>query len=426
MKSEYLVKKIMTKGGERFCMILNSNSGLPLYYQNIYLGLLGRQKNKSFNAILRNAYVLILFEKYLIKENISILERVSNKTFLSYTELYSLSEFLRVKRKKRKIIDMVTYKKVNEENLHYRLTVISDYISWIYDSFYRGSVYETNSLLKFIKSNFQKHKPKITSYSYMSDNFKSLEKETVEALLECVSPESEYNPFERNCRKRNQLAILILYETGMRGGELLNLKISDFKRKQRYLKISKRINDPEDPRVFQPLVKTVEREINISERLCMQISSYIEGERSYHAKCKNHDYLLVTHKSGVTEGLPLTISAYNKIMRKIKEIEHEGSSFRHFTGHCLRHTWNYIYSLKYIGVTDPYKLNELDRIRCIRMGWKVNSKSVLIYNNRFISEEASRAFQEADLLKEEKINNNKGGVNGEIDFRKTLGIKSKR
>lgn len=60
------------------------------------------------------------------------------------------------------------------------------------------------------------------------------------------------------------------------------------------------------------------------------------------------------------------------------------------------------------------------------MGWKVNSKSVLIYNNRFISEEASRAFQEADLLKEEKINNNKGGVNGEIDFRKALGIKSKR
>ena len=36
------------------------------------------------------------------------------------------------------------------------------------------------------------------------------------------------------------------------------------------------------------------------------------------------------------------------------------------------------------------------------------------------------AFQEADLLKEEKINNNKGGVNGEIDFRKALGIKSKR
>ncbi|WP_426709890.1 hypothetical protein [Enterobacter cloacae complex sp. 284J4] len=39
--------------------------------------------------------------------------------------------------------------------------------------------------------------------------------------------------------------MLILYETGMRGGELLNLKISDFKRKQRYLKISKSINYPD-------------------------------------------------------------------------------------------------------------------------------------------------------------------------------------
>jgi hypothetical protein len=94
MKSEYLVKKIMTKGGERFCMILNSNSGLPLYYQNIYLGLLGRQKNKSFNTILRNAYVLILFEKYLIKENISILERVSNKTFLAIQSYIHYQSFL--------------------------------------------------------------------------------------------------------------------------------------------------------------------------------------------------------------------------------------------------------------------------------------------------------------------------------------------
>ncbi|EDP8618835.1 site-specific integrase, partial [Salmonella enterica] len=48
-------------------MILDSKNGLPLYYQNIYLSLLHKQKNKSFNTVLRNAYTLIAFENYLIE-----------------------------------------------------------------------------------------------------------------------------------------------------------------------------------------------------------------------------------------------------------------------------------------------------------------------------------------------------------------------
>ncbi|HAX5956028.1 TPA: site-specific integrase, partial [Escherichia coli] len=115
-------------------MILDSKNGLPLYYQNIYLGLLCKQKNKSFNTVLRNAYTLISFENYLIESNINLIERIRAKTFLSFTEIYSLSEHLRVKNKKQKVLDIKEYKKFNQENLHYRLTVISSYISWIYES----------------------------------------------------------------------------------------------------------------------------------------------------------------------------------------------------------------------------------------------------------------------------------------------------
>ena len=103
MNRRYLVKKIMASDGNRFCMILDSKNGLPLYYQNIYLSLLHKQKNKSFNTVLRNAYTLIAFENYLIESNINLIERIRAKTFLSVTEVYSLSEYLRVKRSIKKI-----------------------------------------------------------------------------------------------------------------------------------------------------------------------------------------------------------------------------------------------------------------------------------------------------------------------------------
>lgn len=427
MNRRYSVKKIMASDGNRFCMILDSKNGLPLYYQNIYLSLLHKQKNKSFNTVLRNAYTLIAFENYLIESNINLIERIRSKTFLSFTEIYSLSEQLRVKNKKQKVIDIKEYKKINQEDLHYRLTVISSYISWIYESYFSTTIYETNIIIKSVNLLFRKHKPKLNSQLYLNNDFKSLEKENLDILMQCLEPESQYNPFvDINCRKRNQLIILILQETGMRGGELLNLKISDFNKEKRYLKVCKRVNDPADPRVFQPLVKTFERELNISKKLSMQISSYIDNDRSFYSKSLNHNYLFITQKSGPTEGFPLSISAYHKVIKQISRIEFNGVSFHNFTGHCLRHTWNYIYSLKYIGVTDQYRLTQLDRIRCVRMGWKMNSKTVLIYNNRYISEETLKAFEEADLVNNKIINKIEGEIDESINVRKLLGIKGKR
>ncbi|NHX64756.1 site-specific integrase, partial [Klebsiella pneumoniae] len=358
---------------------------------------------------------------------INLIERIKSKTFLSFTEIYSLSEQLRVKNKKQKVIDIKEYKKINQENLHYRLTVISSYISWIYESYFSTTIYETNIILKSVNLLFRKHKPKLNSQLYLNNDFKSLEKESLDILLQCLEPESQYNPFvDISCRKRNQLIILILQETGMRGGELFNLKISDFNKEKKYLKVCKRVNDPADPRVFQPLVKTFERELNISKKLSMQISSYIDNDRSLYSKSLNHNYLFITQKSGPTEGFPLSISAYHKVIKQISRIEFNGVSFQNFTGHCLRHTWNYIYSLKYIGVTDQYRLTQLDRIRCIRMGWKMNSKTALIYNNRYISEETLKAFEEADLVNNKIINKIEGEIDESINVRKLLGIKSKR
>lgn len=81
MTGDYLVKKLKSETGERVCMILNAKTGLPLYYNNIYLTLLSRVKGKSFNTVLRNAYILILLEEYLSKSGINLKERMEKSSF---------------------------------------------------------------------------------------------------------------------------------------------------------------------------------------------------------------------------------------------------------------------------------------------------------------------------------------------------------
>ncbi|MCW6556102.1 site-specific integrase [Yersinia ruckeri] len=426
MAGDYLVRKIKAETGERFCMILDRETGLPHYYYNIYLTLLSRIKGKSFNTILRNAYVLILFEEYLIKLNINLKERMEKKTLLTYTELYTLTENLKLKRKEKKVLEINGYRKFNADNLHYRLAVISNYISWYYESYYSGALNETKLIIEMFKSNVQKHKPKIQSKLYVSDNFKSLEVENVAELFKCLEPSNNNNPYDEGSRVRNQLILHVLHETGMRGGELLNLRLTDFSSEKKFLRITRRVNTPEDPRIMQPLVKTLERDLNISTKLTNSINEYIEKDRSFYTKNRKHEYLFVTHKCGPSQGLPLTISAYNKIIRKIRGVKTLGAAFRTFTGHTMRHTWNHIYNLKYIGVTDINKISQLNIIRCLRMGWAIKSNSELIYNNRYIYEQTLKAFEDMDLTSKLITKDLGGGIDENIDSRKLLGIKNKR
>ncbi|WP_232283945.1 site-specific integrase, partial [Yersinia enterocolitica] len=208
----------------------------------------------------------------------------------------------------------------------------------------------------------------------------------------------------------------------MRGGELLNLRVTDFSSEKKFLRITRRVNTPEDPRIMQPLVKTLERDLNISTKLTNSINEYIEKDRSFYTKNRKHEYLFVTHKCGPSQGLPLTISAYNKIIRKIRGVKTLGAAFRTFTGHTMRHTWNHIYNLKYIGVTDINKISQLNIIRCLRMGWAIKSNSELIYNNRYIYEQTLKAFEDMDLTSKLITKDLGGGIDENIDSRKLLGI----
>lgn len=105
---------------------------------------------------------------------------------------------------------------------------------------------------------------------------------------------------------------------GLRAGELLNLKVNDLNPRDYTLSIFRRHDCIEDRRLNQPLVKTGEREIPLSDELALEILDYINNYRNKYTKKKKHDFLFVTHSSCKTVGEPLSVSAYEKIISTIK------------------------------------------------------------------------------------------------------------
>jgi integrase len=128
---------------------------------------------------------------------------------------------------------------------------------------------------------------------------KGLTEEQQKTLLRLVKPRSENNPFSESVQVRNQLIVLMLYHLGLRAGELLSLRISDFDFQNNTLLVAKRHDNPADPRTHQPVVKTIDRRIPLAESLMKAVSEYIMLDRRRYPDAKK----MITFLSFIKKGL---------------------------------------------------------------------------------------------------------------------------
>jgi len=163
-----------------------------------------------------------------------------------------------------------------------------------------------------------------------------------------VEPLNDYNPYTLSVRQRNYLLFKILYDTGLRAGEVLQLKIADINFSQSEIMVRTRHDDPEDTfRKDEPNAKTLERDIPISEELRDQIRDYILKERRFIPNTQKHGFLFVSYK-GITKGSPLSSIQFSRIVEKAS-INEELTRFiknngilvnRQITRHGFRHNFN--------------------------------------------------------------------------------------
>jgi integrase len=160
---------------------------------------------------------------------------------------------------------------------------------------------------------------------------------------------------------------LLLRYLGIRIGELLNIKTSDIKTGSNRIVIARRADELADPRLRQPLVKTMDHLDPMRETLALVIHTYIKQHRSKVKNARSHEYLFVTHKAGRTVGQAMSISSFHKM---IKVIARSVLDLQGLHGHALRHRWNYEFSKILDGLENPPSTVEQAQIREYLQGWK--------------------------------------------------------
>ncbi|EFN9981895.1 site-specific integrase [Escherichia coli] len=388
------INTFIMSSGERFCLVLDKKTGVPLFHPTLYITTQVRNQSDSISTVELVAGAISLFCNFLFDRNIDIEERLRTGKNLAIHEIDALRDYCERKVRLRKSLpyDIQKARFVNSATRHFRLTHIASYLSWLGESLNLKQS-NTSEMVERIKQ----RRPKIKRRSRIYKQDRSLDEKQIASLLEITMPGSTLNPFKNNVQVRNRIIILILYSLGIRSGELLNIRITDINFRDSSLAIRRRADDKADPRIKQPLVKTQERKLSLSAPLVKELHNYITNIRRHFKKSRKHEYLFVTHKSGPTQGMPLSSMAYHKIIDSIRNVAPE---VNRLTGHKLRHTWNYEFSKKLDAMPDPISEAEQEEMRSSLMGWTQGSKTAQIYNRRFIENKA----QTVALALQEVIN----------------------
>lgn len=385
---KYVINSFMFENGERFCHVVEKISGEPIYHPNLYLLTQIRNRSSSINTIQLIAGSLVLLHNWFYNNHIDIEERIRKLDFLEFNELDSLSDYMSMNYKRRKGSPENKPSLAKGPTKYFRLSVICDYMEWL------CNLYLTLSGGKDIGSKIKpfirelKNKRPLNTDRYKKEiPDKTLNRKQLDILFHIINPGSELNPFSQKVQVRNRLMMLMLYSFGIRVGELLNLRVSDIDFLNSTIVIKRRADDKSDPRVKQPLVKTSERKMPVGKELMEEIYSYITKDRSKINKSRLNEFIFITYQSGDTNGMPLSISAYHKIINVISKSHSDLSGL---CGHQLRHTWNYEFSVMVDSLSDGISQEKEEQIRCYLMGWCIGSETAKIYNRRHLVEEAHK------------------------------------
>jgi len=262
-----------------------------------------------------------------------------------------------------------------------------------------------------MKGDIIKQKPKGLGDKGLANdpNEKAPPPEVFDRLMKVVKEDSPDNPYKSpGVRTRNALMFNVMYETGMRSGEILALKIEDIDWHSGKICVVRRHDDPDDPRRRQPVVKTCERDIPISQEFVRQLRAYVMDVRSKVPNANQRPFLFVRLKSGKDQGHPLSDSSFrNRVLGPA--ISTDSELFNEICRHGFRHNFNYRLSKK---IDEHNRRAKLDKtiepinekkeiqIRMYLNGW-ASEGTAKTYNLRHI-QEISNVLMRDDMNEQSK------------------------
>ncbi|WP_145580128.1 tyrosine-type recombinase/integrase [Yersinia vastinensis] len=402
MEKNYRVTTFVMDSGERYCMVVDRASGLPMYYPTLFLTTQIRNKGNAFSTTLAAANNLVLLLRFLESRDINLEQRFLTKDFFKPHELDDLRDFAQRKQGRMPSkalsnpwLDDELTNIVDNGTQHSRLTTFANYLRWYAMHILKmpelDVVEQINAMAEQIKT---RRPSKQGRNGDLQD--KSLSDVQLDALFELMQPGSASNPFSIDVQRRNRLMILLLFYLGIRGGELLNIRIQDIDFSTNRIHIVRRADERADSRTNEPNAKTRERLLPLAESLVQELHGYITQDRRNVRNAKKNDYLFVTYKRGPTVGNPISKAGYHKIFSVVRAVSPQLYAA---SGHSLRHTWNRKFSERMDAMDEQVSEERQEQVRSYLMGWREGSGTAATYNKRFIQQkgfEAALALQKAN------------------------------
>lgn len=279
------------------------------------------------------------------------------------------------------------------------LSRIASYVEWLAKTLLSSAWLnaETSRQIESIANQIRSRRPNTPGRNVDDVAPRGISEKQELILFEVTRPGHEDNPFDSTVQSRNYLILKLLRLLGPRGGELLNVKIEDFDFSTNLLSIVRRADDPTDTRIDQALVKTRQRVIPVAPSTMAEIRRYIVEFRKYTPNSNRHSYLFITHKSGPTQGQPLSLSGLQYIFDAITKAFPDLD----FTAHDLRHRWNVVYGEEMDKTTLSHA--EIEQTRNFLEGWTPGSKQGQHYAARHVRSKAHQASLETQTAFEKQI-----------------------
>ncbi|PNW66765.1 tyrosine-type recombinase/integrase [Aeromonas veronii] len=399
MEKTYGVTSFVMDSGERYCMVVDRSTGLPVYYPTLFLTTQIRNKGDAFSTMLAAASNIVMLLRFVESRGINLEQRFLTKDFFKPNELDDLRDFAQRKQGKRLSrapsntwLEDATIDTVDNGTQHSRLTTFANYLRWYAMHILKMAELEVVQQINAMAEQIKMRRPsKKCRNSDLQD--RSLSDVQLDALFELIQPGSESNPFSIEVQHRNRLMILLLFYLGIRGGELLNIRIQDIDFSTNRIRVVRRADERADSRTNEPNAKTRERLLPLAESLVQELHCYITQDRRKIRNAKRNDYLFVTYKSGPTVGNPISKEGYHKIFSVVRAVSPQLYAT---TGHSLRHTWNRKFSERMDAMDEQVSEERQEQVRSYLMGWRENSGTAATYNKRFIQQkgfEAALALQ---------------------------------
>ena len=393
----FQIKSFVSSNGERFSLLFSTEEAFPLFYPTAFIS-----RNKRLNATHSTQLVYLDAIKRLLEweaqrrlqwdeeGTIGLEIRFQRHDFLRPHELDDLARHLNAARR-RKAGDTIGAMKGNTY-----ISYVAQYLKWLADEVITDG--NNTDVRSMIDTQDRRLRDKIVSKAGSKsaknqENWKKQLPENAREQLHALWKE----PFvgllriaDRGARLRTVVMLRILYETGMRRGELLSLKLKSVLDSAggqiARLVIERNHGDSFDTRVNQPVPKTRGRIVPVTPGLERQLAEYIETHRAdvQNVGFDAEDFIFVNHRSGRSQGAPQSISAFDQALTELKKMFPALATLH---PHLLRHDWNYRFSIQCDEAKwTPEKERES---REILMGWTRGSESALVYNLRHTQEQAT-------------------------------------